>query len=59
MIYCSTGGPLEQGDIEDLGNGKLALICPWHYFDFSLETGSSSSGLQASCYDGPCQRDIS
>uniref|UniRef100_A0A672MM89 Rieske domain-containing protein n=1 Tax=Sinocyclocheilus grahami TaxID=75366 RepID=A0A672MM89_SINGR len=39
------GGPLEQGDIEDLGNGKLALICPWHYFDFSLETGSSSTGL--------------
>lgn len=53
MIYCLTGGPLEQGDIEDLGNGKLALICPWHFFDFSLETGSSSTGLQASCYDSP------
>ncbi|KAF4111110.1 uncharacterized protein HI_0077 isoform X2 [Onychostoma macrolepis] len=45
------GGPLEQGDIEDLGNGKLALICPWHYFDFSLETGSSSTGLQNQVYD--------
>ncbi|XP_051991027.1 uncharacterized protein HI_0077 isoform X4 [Xyrauchen texanus] len=45
------GGPLEQGDIEDLGNGKLALICPWHDFDFSLETGSSSSGLQNQVYD--------
>uniref|UniRef100_A0A673KJM3 Rieske domain-containing protein n=1 Tax=Sinocyclocheilus rhinocerous TaxID=307959 RepID=A0A673KJM3_9TELE len=45
------GGPLEQGDIEDLGHGKLALICPWHYFDFSLETGSSSTGLQNQVYD--------
>lgn len=44
-----TGGPLDQGDIEDLGDGKLALICPWHYFDFSLETGSSSTGLQVGC----------
>ncbi|XP_055059812.1 uncharacterized protein [Misgurnus anguillicaudatus] len=45
------GGPLEQGDIEDLGNGKLALICPWHDFDFCLETGSSSTGLQNQVYD--------
>ncbi|XP_060768067.1 uncharacterized protein si:ch73-314g15.3 [Neoarius graeffei] len=45
------GGPLDQGDIEDLGDGKLALICPWHYFDFSLETGSSSTGLQNQVYD--------
>ncbi|TRY56640.1 hypothetical protein DNTS_011047 [Danionella cerebrum] len=45
------GGPLEEGDIEDLGNGKLALICPWHHFDFSLETGSSSSGLQNQVYE--------
>lgn len=44
-----TGGPLDQGDIEDLGDGKLALICPWHDFDFSLETGSSSTGLQVGC----------
>ncbi|XP_026992848.2 uncharacterized protein si:ch73-314g15.3 [Tachysurus fulvidraco] len=45
------GGPLDQGDIEDLGNGKMALICPWHYFDFSLETGLSSTGLQNQVYD--------
>ncbi|XP_053348320.1 uncharacterized protein HI_0077 [Clarias gariepinus] len=44
------GGPLDQGDIEDLGDGKLALICPWHYFDFCLETGSSSTGLQNQVY---------
>ncbi|KAG7278138.1 hypothetical protein CRUP_019448 [Coryphaenoides rupestris] len=40
------GGPLELGDIEDFGDGKLVLVCPWHDFDFCLETGVSSSGLQ-------------
>ncbi|XP_026873479.2 uncharacterized protein HI_0077 [Electrophorus electricus] len=45
------GGPLDQGDIEDLGNGRLALICPWHCFEFSLETGSSSTGLQNHVYN--------
>ncbi|XP_056134412.1 uncharacterized protein HI_0077 [Lampris incognitus] len=44
------GGPLELGDIEDLGNGKV-LVCPWHHFDFSLETGTSSTGLQNRVYD--------
>ncbi|XP_064422026.1 uncharacterized protein SI:CH73-314G15.3 isoform X2 [Latimeria chalumnae] len=45
------GGPLELGDIEDLGDGKLALICPWHHFDFSLDNGTSSTGLQNQVYD--------
>ncbi|XP_043934610.1 uncharacterized protein HI_0077-like isoform X2 [Protopterus annectens] len=45
------GGPLEQGDIEDLGDGKLALLCPWHLFDFCLDDGSSSTGLQNQVYD--------
>ncbi|XP_023669979.1 uncharacterized protein HI_0077 isoform X1 [Paramormyrops kingsleyae] len=45
------GGPLELGDIEDLGNGKLGLICPWHHFDFCLETGISSTGLQNQVYE--------
>lgn len=49
LFVLLTGGPLDQGDIEDLGNGKMALICPWHYFDFSLETGLSSTGLQVGC----------
>uniref|UniRef100_A0A673K3D0 Si:ch73-314g15.3 n=1 Tax=Sinocyclocheilus rhinocerous TaxID=307959 RepID=A0A673K3D0_9TELE len=31
MIHCLTGGPLEQGDIENLGNGKLALISFSYY----------------------------
>ncbi|KAG7468141.1 hypothetical protein MATL_G00139600 [Megalops atlanticus] len=45
------GGPLDLGDIEDLGNGKLALICPWHHFDFCLDTGESSTGLQNQIYE--------
>ncbi|KAG5849068.1 uncharacterized protein HI_0077 [Anguilla anguilla] len=45
------GGPLDLGDIEDLGNGKLALICPWHHFDFCLETGESSTGLKNQVYE--------
>ncbi|XP_053573555.1 uncharacterized protein HI_0077 isoform X2 [Bombina bombina] len=45
------GGPLEQGDIEELCSGRLALICPWHDFEFCLEDGSSSSGLQNQVYE--------
>nr|XP_033776723.1 uncharacterized protein HI_0077-like isoform X2 [Geotrypetes seraphini]XP_033776724.1 uncharacterized protein HI_0077-like isoform X2 [Geotrypetes seraphini] len=45
------GGPLELGEIEDLGNGNLVLSCPWHDFDFSLKDGSSSSGLQNQVYE--------
>ncbi|KAL1007519.1 hypothetical protein UPYG_G00087860 [Umbra pygmaea] len=44
------GGPLELGDIEDLGDGKRVLVCPWHHFDFCLETGASSMGLQNQIY---------
>ena len=43
---CShEGGPLDQGDIEELGN-KLLIVCPWHSFDFDLNTGLSSTGLK-------------
>lgn len=45
------GGPLEQGDIEELCDGRLALTCPWHYFEFCLDDGSSSSGLQNEVYE--------
>ncbi len=39
------GGPLEQGDIEELAD-QLYIVCPWHSFDFSLNTGVSSTGLK-------------
>ena len=47
---CShEGGPLDEGDIEELGN-KFLIICPWHSFDFDLKTGLSSTGLQVIIY---------
>lgn len=45
------GGPLDLGDIEDLGDGTMALVCPWHHFDFCLKTGASSTGLQNQVYE--------
>lgn len=32
------GGPLLMGDIEDVG-GQRCLVCPWHKYFISLETG--------------------
>ena len=46
-ICSHEGGPLDQGDIEELGD-KLLIICPWHSFDFDLKTGNSSTGLRVS-----------
>lgn len=40
-----SGGPLEQGDIEDF-DGREKIVCPWHSYDFDLETGDSSYGLK-------------
>ncbi|RNA43158.1 hypothetical protein BpHYR1_047217 [Brachionus plicatilis] len=48
---CShEGGPLEDGDIEELGE-KLLVICPWHSFDFDIRDGSSSTGLKQQTYE--------
>lgn len=32
------GGPLDQGDIEDL-QGSLVVTCPWHRYKITLQTG--------------------
>jgi len=32
------GGPLEDGDIEDLG-GRNCIVCPWHKYKIDLMTG--------------------
>ena len=38
------GGPLNEGDIEEIGGaGELCIICPWHRWKFSLETGLCAS----------------
>ncbi len=42
-------GPLDQGDIEDVG-GKVKVTCPLHFYTFGLTTGDSASGLRLGTY---------
>ena len=45
---CShEGGPLDMGDIEDVGNDKWVVVCPWHHFEFDVETGKVCSASWA------------
>lgn len=44
------GGPLNEGDIEDIG-GNLKITCPWHYYQFDVKTGKSDTGLQQRVYE--------
>ena len=32
------GGPLGLGDIEETG-GRLCVVCPWHHYQITLDTG--------------------
>ncbi|OWF36608.1 uncharacterized protein LOC110441446 [Mizuhopecten yessoensis] len=43
------GGPLDEGDIEDI-DGRWVVLCPWHSYDYDLKTGQSSSGLVQDTY---------
>ncbi|KAL8286133.1 hypothetical protein RQP46_004621 [Phenoliferia psychrophenolica] len=38
--------PLEHAAIEDVEDFKV-LVCPWHQYDFRLDTGESSTGMKA------------
>ncbi|KPP66059.1 Rieske domain-containing protein-like, partial [Scleropages formosus] len=40
-----SGGPLCDGDIEE-ADGVLQVFCPWHDYDFDIQTGKSQTGLQ-------------
>lgn len=42
-------GPLDQGDIEDLGS-SVTITCPLHFYSFDLGSGSSASGLKLKTY---------
>ncbi|GMG17995.1 unnamed protein product [Phytophthora fragariaefolia] len=35
---CNHGGPLVNGDIEEMG-GKSTIKCPWHAYHIAVETG--------------------
>uniref|UniRef100_A0A0B6Z049 Rieske domain-containing protein n=1 Tax=Arion vulgaris TaxID=1028688 RepID=A0A0B6Z049_9EUPU len=43
------GGPLDQGDIEDI-DGSVRVVCPLHDYSFDLVTGKSPSGLVLTTY---------
>ncbi|KAK7099130.1 3-phenylpropionate/cinnamic acid dioxygenase ferredoxin subunit-like [Littorina saxatilis] len=43
-------GPLDQGDIEDMGNDTYLLTCPSHFYRFDLKTGVSTTGLKLKTY---------
>ncbi|XP_045158969.2 Rieske domain-containing protein-like [Mercenaria mercenaria] len=39
--FCyHAGGPLYNGDIEDLG-GRTCMVCPWHKYKVCLNTGQN------------------
>lgn len=46
QLYCidarcyHTGGPLDQGDIEELGS-LVTVVCPWHRYIIDLADGHS------------------
>ncbi|KAH6903908.1 hypothetical protein BKA70DRAFT_1373764 [Coprinopsis sp. MPI-PUGE-AT-0042] len=43
------GADRSHADIEECETGAVAL-CPWHRYDFDLETGKSETGLKACTY---------
>ncbi|XP_005104978.1 Rieske domain-containing protein [Aplysia californica] len=49
-------GPLEQGDIEDIG-GSFKVVCPLHYYSFDLVTGQSATGLTLRTYKTEVRED--
>lgn len=40
MVCLDAGGPLNQGDIEDI-DGRLCITCPWHLHQITLDSGES------------------
>lgn len=45
------GGPMEDSTIEyDVENDSWIASCPWHSYDFNVETGESPHGVRACTY---------
>ncbi|RDB21957.1 hypothetical protein Hypma_010953 [Hypsizygus marmoreus] len=43
------GADLSHADIEEC-ESSIVAVCPWHRYDFDLQTGKSESGLRACTY---------
>ncbi|KAL6456169.1 hypothetical protein MHYP_G00347110 [Metynnis hypsauchen] len=38
LLLRDSGGPLQEGDIEEFG-GRLCIVCPWHKYKITLAEG--------------------
>ncbi|XP_010875165.4 Rieske domain-containing protein [Esox lucius] len=38
MRCCHSGGPLQEGDIEEF-DGRICIVCPWHKYKITLAEG--------------------
>ena len=43
------GGPMEDSQV-DIEDSAYVASCPWHAYDFNVETGESSVGIKACTY---------
>lgn len=43
------GGPMEDSQV-DIEDSAYVASCPWHAYDFNVETGESSVGMKACTY---------
>jgi nitrite reductase/ring-hydroxylating ferredoxin subunit len=47
---------MSHAEIEDFETSVVA-VCPWHRYDFDLETGESETGLRACTYAVEIRKD--
>lgn len=52
------GADLSHVEIEECEDSVIA-VCPWHRYDFDLETGESNTGLKACTYKVQARKDDS
>lgn len=43
------GGPMEEASV-DIEDSAYVVSCPWHAYDFNVETGESSVGIKTCTY---------
>lgn len=56
-VCFHAGGPIGLGEIEELDNGDICIVCPWHYYHCSLKSGEKlyRSTIEASDGSGTLQ----
>ncbi|CEL08696.1 Putative Rieske [2Fe-2S] domain protein [Aspergillus calidoustus] len=51
------GGPMEDAQV-DIEDSAYIVSCPWHAYDFNVETGESSVGIKACTFPVDVQGEI-